>query len=294
MRVTDGMMFDQAARETGSARDRFQQVTQETSSGVRVSQPGDDPASAGLIVSGTIAQGRYDAIAQTAQRASDELASADSALATVNNLFTRAQELAVQLANPVYTASQRASGASEVNGLLQQVVAALNTRVGNRYVFGGNKDGTPPFDSAGNYLGDDGVRQVEIAPGVLGAASVRADVAAKGAGGGVDALAALQQLSVALAANDPAAIRGALDPLSKAIDQFGTARAQAGNAMNALDAATAVNQAARDGQKAAVSKLADADIVDSATRLAQAQQALQAALAATSQGFQLSLLDYLK
>jgi flagellar hook-associated protein 3 FlgL len=294
MRVTDGMMFDQAIRENGRALEQLQRATDRTASGLRVEHPGDDPAAAGLIVSAASAQNRFDAIATTTQRASGELSAADGALNTVSNVLAQAQQLAVQMANSTYSTSQRTAAAAQADALLKQAIASLNSSVDGRYLFGGTLDASPPFDTGGNYLGDTAVRQVEIAPGTLGTASIRADVAVKGVGGGADALTTLQQLSAALAADDPAAVQSLLDPLSRSIDQVAAARSQAGTAMRALDVATSVSQTARDERKKGVSQLAEADVVESATRLAQTQQALEASLTATAKGFQLSLLDFLK
>lgn len=294
MRVTDRMIFDQATRDAGAARERLEAAVEQASTGVRLVHPGDDPGAAGLLVSSQASAGRFEAVAQGAARASDELGSADAALESVGNALARARELAVQLSSAGYSAADRSSGANEVNGLLSEVLARLNTRAGNRYVFGGNRDGSPPFDAAGNYLGDAGVRQVEIAPGVLQAASVRADVALKGAAGGVDVLATLSALSAALAANDQAGVAATLDALDQGTGQVAEARAQAGISMSAFDTSAAAATAARDGELARSSHLADADEVQAASALALAQRALEASLAAASQGFRLSLLDFLK
>jgi len=294
MRISDQMMFDLATRYSGQAETNLQQAEATAASGLRVVHPGDDPAAAGALVESQATQARLSGIAATAGRAADEVNAADGALSTVATTITRATQLAVQMANSTYSATDRASAAGQIDQYVQQIVAALNTKVGDRYVFGGNKDGSAPFDASGNYLGDTAVRQVEIAPGVLTAASVRADVAVKGAGGGTDVIAALQALSTALKANDTTGIQAAIDPLNKGLDQVATARGQAGDAMNALDTAATANQAAATAEKTRASQLGDADMVQSATALAQAQQALQASLAATSQGFQLSLLNYLK
>ena len=118
--------------------------------------------------------------------------------------------------------------ATEVDGLMQQAVTLMNTNVNGRYIFGGNKDQTAPFDTAGNYSGDTAVRQVEVAPGVLEDSSVRADVAVKGVGGGVDLFATLQSLSTALKTNNGDAIRGSLTDLTTATTQVTTTLAQVG------------------------------------------------------------------
>ncbi len=294
MRVTDRMLYDRATNDSSLARSRMEQAIAQNSTGARFVHPGEDPAAAGLVAVERARASRLDTIATTAQRASDELTAADSALSDVANGIARAREIATQLSNATYSASERAEGATEVRGILASAIASLNVKVGDRYVLAGRADQTKPFDAAGNYLADAGAREVEIAPGVTQAASVRADVAVKGVGGGVDVLATLTTLANALDANDAAAVSATLDALSAGTGQISEARAQAGTAMATFDAALAANQAGRDGAKKAVSSLADADPIKAASDLSLAERALDAALTATSQGFQLTLLDKLK
>src|SRR4029077_5196886 len=139
---------------------------------------------------------------------------ADSALQSLTDVLARARELAVQVGNDRYSAAARRGAATQVHGPMQREVALMNTNVDGRYIFGGNKDQTAPFDAAGNYSGDTAVRQVEVAPGVLEDSSVRADVTVRGAGGGVDLFATLQSLSTALRTNTGDAIRGSLTDLT--------------------------------------------------------------------------------
>jgi flagellar hook-associated protein 3 FlgL len=311
MRVTDRMLYDRAAADGGLARARMDEATARVSSGAKVVHPGDDPAAAGLVAMERSRVQRLEAIATTAGRASDELAAADGALDTVSSALSRARELAVQLSSSPYSAAERTGAAEEVKGLIQTVVASLNVKVGNRYVFGGSVDDTAPFggivlDAAnpiagsldpaltGAYAGDAAVRQVELAPGVLQDASVRADVAVKGASGGVDVLATLAGLANALLANDPAAVAAALDPLAQGTTQVANARGAGGAAMAALDTAVSANRAARDDAKKRISGLADADPVQSMSDLALAQHALEASLTATAQSFRFTLLDKLR
>lgn len=294
MRVTDSMMYGLAIRDGGKARERLEAATTEASSGAKLVHPGDDPAGAGLVSLDRGAAARLDAIREVARRASDELAAVDSSLGDVANGLIRARELAVQLSSAGYDAAQRAAGAAEVRGLVASAVATLNARVGSRFIFGGRADGAPPFDAAGNYLGDPGVRQVEIAPGVLQDASIRADVAVTGAGGGTDVFAALGALAAALDANDPAAVAATLADLDAGTEQLSVARGEAGAAMSTLDAAVAASRVAGDAARERIAGIADADAVEAASRLALAQRALEAALTATASSFRLSILDDLR
>jgi flagellar hook-associated protein 3 FlgL len=260
---------------------------------MRVVHPGDDPAAAGLATQVASVLSRADAIASGAQAAADELGVADGAFNDVTGALARATVLATQFGSAGYTAAQRATAADEIAALQKQVISALNTTVEGRYIMGGTLDGQPPFDAAGNYQGDANVRQVETAPGVWQDASVRADVAVKGAGGGLDVLALLGTLQTALRANDQAGVAAALTPLGTATGQVATARSQIGLAMNAFDTAVSVNKTVGTDARTRASHLLEADVIEATTALAQAQQALQASLSATAQGFKLTLLNYL-
>jgi flagellar hook-associated protein 3 FlgL len=300
MRVTDQMMFDLAARSSGQARSRVEHGMAETSSGLRVNHPGDDPAAAGLLVQSRFLQQRFTAIADAADTASSELTVADAAAGSISNELIRAREIAMQLVNPTYSAQQRVTAAAEVDQIFTAVVSQLNTQAGDRYLFGGNLDDSAPFDSTGSYLGDTAVRKAEIAPGVYAAASVRADAAIRGtdpftgAVTGVDVMASLQLLSQSLRSNSVTGIRSSLDSLYLGLGQVAELRGQIGNAQNAMETAVATNQAAQGDEKLRSAALGDADFIQSTTSLAEAQQALEASLAASAQGLRFTLLDYLK
>jgi flagellar hook-associated protein 3 FlgL len=294
MRVTDKLMFQHATRDTASARARAEEALARASTGVRVQHPADDPSGAGLLTLHRATAARLEAVGGVAQRAADELSAVDGALGEITNLLARARELTIQMSNGTMGAAERADAAGEAQSLQDAVIAALNTRVGTRYVFGGTADAAPPFDPTGAYLGDTGVRRLEIAPGVLQDASVRADVAVKGAGGGVDVLAAFGALVTALQANDQAGTAAVLTQLDQGTTQLASARSQAGVAMNAFDTAVSASRAARDEATARAGGIADADPIEAASELALAQRALEASLTAAAQGFQLTLLDRLK
>ncbi|MEW5847932.1 MAG: flagellar biosynthesis protein FlgL [Myxococcota bacterium] len=294
MRVTDRMIFENARRDTMAARQRLEDATREASTGMRVTHPWDDPAATGLLVQRRLAGARWDAQRTSVERAADELSVADSALDSVANAVSRAQQLAVQLSNATYSAGDRAGAAREVQGLISDVIGTLNRQVGNRYIFGGTADGAPPFDATGAYQGDANVRSVEVMPGVNVNTSVRADVYLQGSGGGVDVLDTLRTLQAALENNDPAAISGTLDDLATGVDQVARARAEAGANTLLLDSAAAAARVASDQEVVAGAALSEVDVIDAATRLAHAERALEAALAATSRSFAKTLLDTLR
>jgi len=294
MRVTSKMSFDLVQAQMMAARDRYTQAQQQVTTGMRVDHPGDDPAAAGVMVSQGIAIQRLDTIDKTTSSAQGEVQTADGALQSVSTLLARAQDLAVQLGNDTYSAAERSAGSQEINSISSQIVQLMNTQVAGRYIFGGNNDSTPPFDATGAYSGDTAVRQIEIAPGLLQASSVRADVTMKGVGGGVDVFATLSTLSTALANDDGAGIRNAVDGISKSTDQVASALTATGGILSAFDSAQQIGSVAKDSAQKVLSAQSEVDIFQATSNLTLAQQALQATLSVTAQSFNVSLLNYLK
>ena len=293
MRVSEQAIFSLANQRIMRARSDETQAGDQVSSGKRIEHPWDAAGDAGMVVRQQQEAGRQDGIYNAASKASDELHAVDGAMDQITTSLTRAKELAVQLANDTYNATDRAGGAAEVQQLVSAVISQLNMSFGDRYVFGGMQDGKPPFDAAGNYLGDGNVRKVEIAPGVMQDASTKADVALKGAGGGLDVLKSLQNFVTALNTNDATGVRTAVGELDTGITQVTKERSRVGAMMNVFDVASSMAKQNRDAASDGQGKLEDVDIFEASTRFAATQRALEASMSAAAQQFKLTLLDKL-
>lgn len=293
MRVTDGYMYDLANRRLMRSRSESTIAGDQVSSGKRVEMPWDDAAAAGLITRFAQDKVRQAAMQTSADRASEELGAVDSAFQQVVTNLSRAQELAVQLSNDTYSAGDRASAGAEVQQLFQSVVSQLNIKFGDRYLFAGTADQAPPFDATGTYNGDTNTRRVEIAPGVLQDASVRADAAFRGVGGGVDVLTSLSTFATALSTNNTTGIRTAIQELADGMKQVTATQSRAGAMMNVFDVASGTARINGDTATDARSRLEDIDIFDASTRFAAAERALEASMSASAKSFKLTLLDVL-
>jgi flagellar hook-associated protein 3 FlgL len=293
MRVTEKMIFENSVSQTGRSRENLSKAQNEVASGYRVQHPGDDPVAAATSIGHAVDKARFVAVGQSAQRAADELNAADTALDGITVAANRVQVIATQFGNDTYSAIDRATAAHEVDGLFQQAVSLLNTTFGGRYIFGGYADNTPPFDGTGAFLGDSSVRTVEVAPGLYQAASLDANAIVKGAGGGVDLLQTMSDVSKALQTNDGASIRAGLNKLNTSIDQLAAGRTQAGMAQDAFQTAVTTSQTAAADETIKIGRLLDADILEASTRLASAQYALNATLSAAAKTLGMSLADKL-
>ncbi len=293
MRISDQQIYRLATLRITNARTESVVAGEQVDTGKRVTHPWDDAGASGLIARHAQEQARQTAVYGVAKQASEELGVVDSTLDQVTNSLTRAHELAVQLGSDTYNATDRANGAVEVQQLMSAAVAQLNQRFGDRYIFGGMLDNAPPFDAAGNYSGDANVRQVEIAPGLMQDASLRADQAFKGAGGGTDILAAFTSLSTALSTNDATQIRASIATLADGIQQMSNFRSRTGAMMNVFDVAANTAKTFSQDAEDARGTLEDVDIFAASTRLAAAQSSLEASMSAAAQQFRLSLVDKL-
>lgn len=293
MRVTEKTIFDSAAKSAGVLRERMQKAVDENATGLKNKHPWDDPGVTAPLIGHRLSVIRQEAMASTSEGATDELVAADGALAAVIETVSRAHELAIQLSSDNYGRVDRNIAAEQVRALFNDAVGMLNTRVGNRYIFAGFQDDQPAYNQAGVYQGDSGVRQVEAFPGVMQNVSMPGDAIARGASGGPDILGTLTALETALMANDVVGVQNTLDLLDDSIEHISLARTNLGAAWNTLGIGIESNRNNVVTEKANISRLAEADVFESATKLALAQRALEASLTASARSFDLTLIHKL-
>ncbi|MEE3253842.1 MAG: flagellar hook-associated protein FlgL [Nitrospinota bacterium] len=115
-----------------------------------------------------------------------------------------------------------------------------------------------------------------------------------GLGGGKNVFTTLFKLSEALKKNDTAAILASLGTLDSSLESVNNSRAIIGASLSRVDNKGIVHEQEVVNQSAQLSKIEDADIVKSASDLANLEFALQATLGSTAQILQPTLLDFLR
>jgi flagellar hook-associated protein 3 FlgL len=293
MRVTENAIYGKAQYLLGKGREKVDKASNDLSSGLRVSHPGDDPAAASLGIELRAEISRHATQQGVLASAITELDAADSAMGSITDSVRRAYELSMQVGSDTYSTVNREQAAIEVDGLFNQVLAQLNTKVGNRYIFGGTQDDAPAYLEDGTYMGDDGEHKVEVAPGLTETVSVGMDKLIRDPEG-VDVLGTLQAVADAMRAGDGNAIRSLSDTLSKGIDQVLAGRVKAGATTNLLEMATTASQTLQDAAVKNKSATVDTDFIEAASRLALSQHALDAAMASSTKSFDLTLLSRFK
>jgi flagellin-like hook-associated protein FlgL len=115
-----------------------------------------------------------------------------------------------------------------------------------------------------------------------------------GLGGGKNIFSTLFKLRDAFQKDDTSAILASLDTLDSSLESINNSRAIIGASLSRVDNSEIVNAQAFVDRSEQLSKIEDADIIKSASDLANLEFALQATLSSTAQILQPTLLDFLR
>lgn len=145
MRVTNRMLTMSVVNNIHYNQAKLNKTNDMLSSGRKISIPSDDP-------SGTVkAMGYRSNLVEIEQyisnvdSAENFLKATDTAMDQITNIVQRVRELSVEAANDTYEQSSRDAIATEITELIDEVVGISNSRVGNRYIFGGYETTEAPF-----------------------------------------------------------------------------------------------------------------------------------------------------
>jgi flagellar hook-associated protein 3 FlgL len=283
MRVADSTFYANMKKNLGLRRDELAQAQERAVSGLRVEKPSDDPLAFTQARTHTSEGARASAYERAITNTVPSLEVTDTALNDVNNVMLRVRDIAIQGANDTLNATDRDGLVKELDGLKQALVTLANTKSGDRYIFGGYKDQTPPYDQSGVYSGDTATQQVEVARNVMLPVGVTGDRVFGDVNGGQDMFAAITDLQTALTSGVADDIGGTLDQIDVSLEQVRVARSEVGMHLNAADVSLSMAQRHQDEATKARSSLVEIDAVDSYSDLMRAQSALNAAVQIAAQ-----------
>jgi flagellar hook-associated protein 3 FlgL len=281
MRITGNRLIDLAAASSAKNQSTVGTVSAQVSSGMRVTTPSDDPAAWVAAQRTKLHQVLSQGAGQAAASSRDNLEMTGNALASIGDVVSQIQTLAVQGSSDTYNATDRAGLGDQVRGLFQSALASANAQDGSgEYLLAGAASLTAPFDAAGVYHGDAGVRAVPISDRVTAGTTIAG--ANLTAAHGVDVLPLLDRVATALSTNDMPSLLAALPDLATAMKQISASRSQAGAAMSALDQTASARAVLEQDMQQAISRYVEVDTISAASDLAKASQALEVSRAVSS------------
>jgi flagellar hook-associated protein 3 FlgL len=287
MRITDNHIVDMAAAGTARNESAVGDLTNEVTSGLRVSKPSDDPYAWVSAQRNRVRAALNDGTSAAIDAGHDRLTATDGALATISGLVSQARELAVEGSNDTQNAASRAAIGAEMGSLFDSAVAAANAQDPNgEYLLAGTSSLAQPFDTTtGAYTGDSVTRSISTDTVATQVATVPGS--ALTASSGVDILPLLKTLATALNTNDPVTVRNALGDLDTATTQLAQLRGQNGGHMAVLESAKSAHDALSTQISTQISNDVEIDAVAAATDLAKASTALTVSQTVTTHVLQL-------
>ena len=258
-------------------------------SGLRFTQPSQDPSGAGTAVI-LDAQNQQQIRWQSATTAAAAWGSAtDTALQQALNILQQVRSNTVQGANGSLNANEFSDVANVVSQLQQQFLQIANSQFEGLYLFSGQDVTTQPYASpTAAYAGNSSPISFEIGPSMKVSPSVNGTVFGT-------AMSAVSQVISDLSSGNVTAL-GGTD--LKNIDQALASLEALQGGLGATESGIQLQQTTLSSQAQSVqtdlASIQNANMAQESVAYSEAAQALQAALTVTSQAMPTSIFKYLQ
>jgi flagellar hook-associated protein 3 FlgL len=300
MRITSQQIAYGSSQNIAAAKSRLAQLEQQSSSGVALSKPSDDPAGTAAAMK---VRGQQRANAQYSTNIDDAtswLSTADSTLTSSENLLRQAIDLTTQGANTGgLSSSARDAIATQLDGVRADLLAQANTKYLGRSVFAGTSDAASAFEASGTFAGSPG-GTVQRRISATDTVSVSADGgAAFGAGTAAQAsvFQTIASITDALRNSGPTsdgAIAAGLNTLQGQLTQMSATHAVLGANYARVTAAKSANADESLTLESQRSGLEDADTTKVLLDLKTQELAYQTMLQVTASVIQPTLMSFLQ
>jgi flagellar hook-associated protein 3 FlgL len=274
---------------------RMSTASQQLSSGLRVSVASDDPDEISSILQLRAQIGSVQQTQENVTNVASQVDSGENAIQQAIQTLDTATTLATGAAGSTATAGQRLDAATQVQGILQQLVSLSQTTMNGQYVFSGNQSGQPQYTLAANGNSVQQAFQAGPPPQIadpngvmittgLTAQQIFDDQANGGSASGNPAtdnvFAAVSGLLTSLQNNDSAGIQTALTNIQAAATHLNDESSVYGEAQNNLTAAGNTASQTLVQLQQQLSNEQDADEAQASLDLTQATTDEQAAMSA--------------
>jgi flagellar hook-associated protein 3 FlgL len=145
-RISTAHAYDSALNNLMSRQDNLTQTQEQMTSGKRVIKASDDPTAAARAERARALEDRTTASEKAVDASSNAMTLTESALGDASELLQQARELMVSAGDASFSDAERASKASAIKAIRDQLLSVANRPDGQGgYVFSGQGSGGAPF-----------------------------------------------------------------------------------------------------------------------------------------------------
>lgn len=328
MRVSNSQLYRVMLNRISLHRNNISKYGDEISTGLKVQSPGDS-RQAGTVSRFQELQNRIEGHEARLSPAKALLTYQDDILMQANELLVRAKEIGSQAANETYSEEMRKQLGAGLFQLRDHMVSLANSTYQGRYIYGGAADDQPPYiettpfdepasgEETTRYEfqaldGSDTPKEVKLTDDLTLTITTPANEVFD------DAIFGLERLARAVAGYQTNPADGQPDGTGTAyqfpdeynqqsedirdiIDKLDVARKEkimpervsVGGRLRRIETGEALLGLSKLAGQEALSSLQEADVLESASKLTQAQTALEASLNVTSKLLSQTLMNYL-
>lgn len=307
MRSTAGTRLASVISNLQSQASVSEKYQLQIASGKKLAKPSDGPSDFVTLVDYKARDLRLDTFLSSINDAETELNEGVSHLTEAHTVLNRAKIIAGEAANAASDAGAYEAYALELDGIINRFIDLTNTKVGNRYLFGGTATTTQPFEitaydlngrpSAVGYNGAD-----ERSKGIIGQGQTVDTIYAGNRvfQAGPDSFQSLFAIRDAL--RDPSltqtqradALNTAMANVAQVQTQVLNTVGEQSSSLENLEALTSRIEDIQVGVRGHVGELEGADFAEATVRFQEQQVAFQATLAVTAKIFEVSMIDYMR
>ncbi|MCR9206567.1 MAG: flagellar hook-associated protein FlgL, partial [Halobacteriovoraceae bacterium] len=161
-RVSENSATKTLKYNLSKSKERMENLQLKGSSLKQIVRPSDNPISNVEAMGLKSRMKDSDQYIRNSEYAELHLQSTEKAIEQIVDIMNKAKEIAIAQSSDFYDGNIRMNVANEIRQLRNQALAVANKRIGNKYLFGGYKTLSKPFDNQGAYQGDQGKMTVEI------------------------------------------------------------------------------------------------------------------------------------
>ena len=272
----------------------------ELTTGLRINTVSDDPSQVPALLQTRAQIDNATQIDSNLGRVKNEVDTAEGALQSAVTLVERARTLGTQGQSSFTSAQSRTDVATELGGILQQLVSISNTTSDGRYIFSGDSDQKVAYtidltqtNPISGYGGSAATRQVQHPDGSLFSVSQTAQQLFDSANPQDNVFQSINNLRQALLNNDQTGINTALSSVTTSDTYLNGQLAFYGGVQNRVASAQDFGASLETRLKTQLSSIQDADLTQAITEFQQANLNQQAALQSRAKVPHTSLFDFL-
>jgi flagellar hook-associated protein 3 FlgL len=276
-----------------SAGDKYRIAEQRVSSGKRINSLSDDPRGLSDVLTMRGVKASIEQYKTNLNRASTWLKTSESSLGEVGTLLNRANSIAISGASATTSLDARKAMAAEVQTIRDQVLSLANSKgPTGGYLFAGTATDKQPFNVTSTgiaFQGNSGTMKVEASAN--DSVTINADAQQL-----FSALyATLDQLKSNLEGGSTGTISDvSIKAVQEGISQLNNLRGDVGTRAKSVESFQNDHSRRVEELTTSISDIEDVDLSQAIMDYKSAETAYQASLQVMSQGFGLSLLNYLK